>query len=424
MQPRPDRLLAIDVLRGAAIVWVIAYHLWTDLRFPDVYPYQSDAFREVIRQLGDADVPGALAAACEAVLRVGYMGVPLFMMLSGISLSLVATRRGSLPRHEWRHLPRRLRRLLAPYWVGFAITIAFAAALAFTQWQRHGGAPLGDYLRNGDIDLHRGQLVSGGLLFPRLFGEEWQFAPEGSLWFVLVVVQYYVLFPPLFAALRRVGAPLFLASALVVNTGALAVMVAANGDLFGGRTWIEMGAPFRIAEFAAGMCLGVGFASRPRGLAGLAPPAAHVAIGGMGASAFIAGCLIAPDRGYLSVLQWPLIVGGLAAWCFVLLSVAPSRLAAVGPARALAWLGVASYAALIISEPLRSVTHTMRAEGASGGWIAVWVVAGFVPLILLLARPLAIALGLIERTRPALTIGELTGRDEVVPAAGPAVEAR
>jgi len=52
---REGRLASIDILRGFAIVWVISYHLWTDLRFPDVYPRQSDAFREVPRQLADAD---------------------------------------------------------------------------------------------------------------------------------------------------------------------------------------------------------------------------------------------------------------------------------------------------------------------------------------------------------------------------------
>ena len=200
------RLASIDVVRGFAILWVLAYHLWTDLRFPNVYPDQSDAFREVPRQLADADIPGAIAAAIEAFLRVGYLGVPLFMMLSGVSLTLTALRRESTPSRQWGELPTPDAAAhdcrTGP---GFAITVAFAAALAFVQWQRHGGAPYIDYLRNGDINLHTDQLVAGLLLVPRMFRNEWQFAPEGSLWFVIVVVQYYLLFPLLFAALRRVG---------------------------------------------------------------------------------------------------------------------------------------------------------------------------------------------------------------------------
>jgi peptidoglycan/LPS O-acetylase OafA/YrhL len=141
----------------------------------------------------------------------------------------------------------------------------------------------------------------------------------------------------------------------------------------------------------------------------VAPVGARAAVGAAGVAAFVAGSLIAPDRGYLSVAQWPLIVGGLAGLCFVALSAPAGRLAAP-PARALAWFGVASYAALIISEPLRSVTHTLRAEGAGAGWLALWVIAGFVPLVLLLARPLAMVLGLIERGGPALRIAELIGR--------------
>ena len=84
------RITSIDILRGFAILWVLAYHLWTDLRYPNVYPAQSDAFREVAHQLADADLPGAMAAATEAFLRVGYLGVPLFMLLSGYSLTLSA----------------------------------------------------------------------------------------------------------------------------------------------------------------------------------------------------------------------------------------------------------------------------------------------------------------------------------------------
>ena len=48
--------------------------------------------------------------------------------------------------------------------------------------------------------------------------------------------------------------------------------------------------------------------------------------------------------------------------------------------RALAWVGVTSYALLIVNEPLRSITHTMRAEGASDAWVWAWLVLLYVPL--------------------------------------------
>ncbi|MBI5290231.1 MAG: acyltransferase [Chloroflexi bacterium] len=401
------RVASIDILRGFAIMWVIGYHLWTDLRFPNVYPHQSDAFREVPRQLADTDVLGAVAAACEAFLRVGYMGVPLFMMLSGFSLTLVSLRRGAVPAREWRRTPRRLRRLVVPYWAGFAITVVFAAALAFVQWQRHGGAPLTDYLRNGDIDLHNDQLLAGVLLVPRMFDGDLQFAPEGSLWFVLVVVQYYLLFPLLLAALLRVGPAIFAASTLVVTVAALFAMVAINGDLFAHRTWIEMAFPFRLVEFGAGMSLGYMVARRSDVVVYAARMPDVIGAMTVGAIAFVSGCLISPDRGYLSVIQWPLIIGGLALVSLPLLARMPGRLELVAPARAFAWVGVVSYTTLIVSEPLRSITHTLRAEHAAEGWLALWVVAGFVPLTLLLARPLALGVGLVEGGSSRTSISDL-----------------
>ena len=409
---REGRLASIDILRGFAIVWVISYHLWTDLRFPDVYPRQSDAFREVPRQLADADALGAIAAAFGAFLRVGYMGVPLFMMLSGLSLTLVALRRGAAPSRQWRLLPRRVRRLLLPYWAGFAITVAFAAALALVQWQRHGGAPFPDYLRDGDINLHSDQFIAGALLVPRMFRAEWQFAPEGSLWFVLVVVQYYLLFPLLFAALLRVGPALFAVSTLGITVVALSVMVAINGELLGHRSWIEMGSPFRLMEFGAGMSLGYMLVRGPQAVRAAAArtPAVMGAVA-VGAAAFVAGCLIAPDRGYLSVTQWPLIVVGLALISLPVLARSPGRLEGAAPARVLARVGIVSYTTLIVSEPLRSITHTLRSEHASPGWLALWVVAGFIPLTLVLARPLAVSLRLVEAGRPPTGIDDLFTRD-------------
>jgi len=404
MEPR-GRLASIDIVRGFAILWVLAYHLWTDLRFPNVYVEPRDAFREVWRQLEVADLHQAVAAALEAFLRVGYMGVPLFMILSGASLTLTAMQRSETPESSARDLPRRLRRVLVPYWAGFAVTVAFAAALAFVQWQRHGGDPYIDYFRDGDINMHTDRLLAGGFLAPRIWREEWQFAPEGSLWFVLVVLQYYLLFPFALHALRAAGPIVVAAAALAITIAALVLMVAMAGDLQGQRSWVEMGIPFRVSEFGLGIAIGwavaTGWAQRP--------DARRIAAA-VGAAAFVAGCLITYDNGYASALHWPLISAGLglAAAAFVMgergsgdragppLRRRGDPLAVVG--RGLAWVGVTSLALLIVNEPLRSITHTLRAEGAGDGWLWAWVVLLYVPLTIALGRPLARVLGLLPRS--------------------------
>ncbi len=402
------RIASIDILRGFAILWVIGYHTWTDLRFPNVYPEQSDAFREITRQLGDTDIAGAIGAAFEALLRVGYLGVPLFMLLSGYSLTLTALARGTATDREWRAVPRRLRKVMRPYWAGFAITVSFALALATMQWQRHGGAPLGDYLRYGDISLKADQLFAGAFLVPRIFRNEWQFAPSGALWFVLVVVQYYLLYPLLLRALQRFGAIALVGGTLAITMLSLIAMIGASGDLLQYRSWVEMGAPFRIVEFGVGMALASVFVGH-RVIAGVwTRPLGATASIAAGAAIFVVGCMIGLDDGYVSAVQWPLVIAGLSLMAMPLLAKQPGAFEAAPPMRAFAWVGVVSYTVLIINEPLRSITHTMRAEGAATAWLTLWVIVGLFPLTFLLARPLARVLGLVEReSATPVTIGEL-----------------
>lgn len=416
---RFGRIASIDILRGIAILWVIGYHTWTDLRFPDVYPQQADAFREIARQLADADLLGAVAAACEALLRVGYLGVPLFMLLSGYSLTLSALGRDATPRREWRSAPRRLRRVLVPYWAAFGITVTFAVALATVQWQRHGGAPLSDFIRNGDINLHNDQIVAGVLLVPRMFKNEWQFAPPGALWFVLVIVQYYLLFSISLRALRRFGAGAVVIATLAINVMALLLMIGFAGDLLEYRSWLEMAAPFRLFEFG----LGIGMAAfvlsaRKSDASGVGgglvsdKPVRNVLVALAGAVLLVAGCMVPLDAGYASALQWPLVIGGLGLMALPVLAARELVFERTLPGRTLASVGVVSYAVLIINEPLRSITHTMRAEGASGAWLVAWVVAGLLPLSFLLARPLAKVLGLVS-DESAVSVRDLVASPDV-----------
>jgi peptidoglycan/LPS O-acetylase OafA/YrhL len=402
------RIIAIDITRGFAICWVVLYHVWSDLRFPNVYPQQGDAFRAVPHRFADGNFVGGLTAIGDAFFRVGYLGVPLFMMLSGLSLTIAALRRGPARQRVAPLLMRRLRRVMIPYWAGLAITLTFASALAFVQWQRHGGASYLDFLQRGDINVDGNQLFAGTLLAPRIFRDEWQFAPEGSLWFVLLIVQYYLLFPVLLVAMKRVGPRLFLAATLVVTLASLTLMTVFAGDLVEHRSWVEMGAPFRLFEFGLGMTIGWLLVRRPTAFDGIVRAPMALASAMIGAAVFVAACLIAPDA-QTAVLQGPAIVLGLALMFAPLIAKTPGWLEASAPGRALAWIGVISYTVLIVSEPLRSVTHTMSAEGAADGWIVLWAIAGFVPLTLLLARPLAMVLGLVER-ESRVTVGELVGR--------------
>lgn len=394
--PESGRIVAIDILRGFAILWVVLYHLWTDIKFIRVKQV-SDQFRVVPHQIAAGHPGSAVTAAFDAFLRVGYLGVPLFMILSGLSLTLVAMRRETTFTSTPRFLYRRLRRVMIPYWFGFAYTVAFAAVLALVQWQRHGGHDYGWFVRNGDVVLNKNQLLVGLLLVPRFWKDGWQFAPEGSLWFVLLILQYYVLFPLMLPLLKRIGPWLFLALTFLITMISLNVIVTFDGNLINASSWVEALAPFRIFEFGLGMVGGYLMVMRPKLLIEYTRAPLDIAsIVILGLLLFVAGSMIEPDSGGPITFQEPMHALGMCLIFLPLVMKIPGRLEVSAPGRMFAWVGVISYTVLIVNEPLRQITHVLRAEEAADAWQVLWIGVLYVPLTLLVARPLAVFLGLVE----------------------------
>lgn len=410
LAPTRARIIAIDIVRGFAILWVILYHLWSDIKFPTIYPVP-DYFRAVPEAIGDGD-PGMFTAVSDAFLRVGYLGVPLFMVLSGLSLTLVALRREMTVSDAPRFLYQRFRRVMIPYWFGFAYTLAFLAALAFVQWQREAGVIIEglavrdaswlEYFQHGDQSIDGGQLLAGALMVPRMFKNEWQFAPEGSLWFVLVIVQYYLLFPLLLAALKRIGPWLFLLATLGITLVSLNIAYAIDGNLIVSRHLIETAAPFRLFEFGLGMAGGYLMVHRPALM--LEYTQAPLDIAGIvfiGLLMFVGAAMLDPiESGAIITIFSPLVALGMALMFLPLVMKVPGRLETSVPGRIVAWVGVISYTVLIINEPLRSVTHTLRNEDASMAWQVLWIGVLYMPITLIFARPLAVLLGLVAREGP------------------------
>jgi len=412
--PENGRIVAIDILRGFAILWVILYHLWTDVKFTRT-KLVSDQFRVVPHQIAHGDYPGAATAVFDAFLRVGYLGVPLFMILSGLSLTLVAMRREMPLAGTPRFLYRRLRRVMIPYWFGFAYAIVFASALALVQWQRYGGHGYGWFLANGDVRVIPEQLFAGGLLIPRFWKNSWEFAPEGSLWFVLLILQYYLLFPLLLPLLKRVGPWFFLALMFAITMLSLNTIVAFDGNLLNADSWVQTLAPFRIYEFALGMAGGYLMVTRPQLLIEYTRAPLDIAsFVLLGLLLFIGGSMIEGDSGGPVTFQQPMHALGMALIFLPLVMKIPGRLEVSAAGRMFAWVGVISYTVLIVNEPLRSVTHTMRQENAADGWQVLWIGVLYMPLTLVIARPLAVFLGLVERAprqAPAAAAAQDLGAD-------------
>ena len=401
------RLPAIDILRGLAILWVIVFHLWGDIKF---FPPAPSAYYEAFhdRLNGDGTAYHVFTAFTDIVFRDGFQGVPLFMMISGISLTIAAYRAGNAL--KWpRFFLHRFRKLMAPYWTGVAITYAVMAAIAWRQVSLSGGS-FGDHFTHGvsisalsRIDVDRGVVFASIALIPRLTSAEWFFAPQLALWFVGLLAQYYLLFPLLFTLMKRIGVLPFL-----VLTFALTV--ASNWwivDRYGApefKFWLVTGwAPFRLFEFTVGMAIGWLLAAPggARALAFARNPFVIIAVLALGLTAHTTGDLLIGrwTARYWQSLALPLSTLGLALLVLPLVTKRPGRVELLAPLRALALAGVMSYAILIVNDPMRLVASQLRLEQVSDRVWWTFVVGVYVPLSVLIAWPLAHLFGLFPKRR-------------------------
>jgi peptidoglycan/LPS O-acetylase OafA/YrhL len=409
----PSRLPSIDILRGFAIAWVILFHLWGDLEFfpgvPRVYYEQlTDQVRE------GAGIWPVFTAFGELFFRDGFQGVPLFMMISGISLTIAACRGSGAPGEAFRwpkFFAQRFRKLLVPYWAGVAITYGVIALIAWRQVALDGGSFADQF--TGGVTISRGSTINidwsvvtaSVALLPRLLDAKWFFAPQLALWFVGLLAQYYLLFPLLFFAMKRLGVVPF-----VVVT--FAITVASNVwivDRYGApefQFWLVTGwAPFRLFEFTFGMAIGWLLASpdRARAVAMLRHPLGTVLLLVAGFAAHTAGDLLIGQwtARYWQAMALPLVTLGLGLIVLPLLVKRPSRFEAAAPVRAFAAFGVMSYALLIVNDPMRLVASQLRLEDVSQLYWWTFLVAIYVPASVALAWPLAHLLGLMPKRRPA-----------------------
>lgn len=400
---------AIDLLRGFAIAWVVLFHLWGDLEFFPGAP--REYYDQLTYQVSEGrGVWATFTAALELFFRDGFQGVPLFMMISGISLTVAAYRSGDAL--QWtRFLTSRFRKLMAPYWFGVALTYGVIAAIAWRQ-SSLGMGPFGDQFTGG-VTISKYSIINvdwevaraSVLVIPRLLDARLFFAPQLALWFVGLLAQYYLLFPLLFVAMRRIGVPVFLIATF-------AITVASNWwiiDRYGApefKFYLVTGwAPFRLFEFTAGMAIGEMLAGprRERWLAIVRHPAAIAAAIAGGIAAHTAGDLLIGEwtARYWQSLALPLVTLGLALIVLPFLTRRPGRLEFSAPARAFATIGVMSYAILIVNDAMRLVASQLRVEEVPDAVWWTFLVAVYVPASVALAYPLSLLLGLVPRRKRA-----------------------
>ena len=183
---------------------------------------------------------------------LGYQGVHLFLIISGFTLAASEVRRGRAepPGVFYR---RRAARLLPPYYAWLFVLAAIGATNALL----HLKAPWFVGLSREDLPIN--------LLLVRNFSEKWVWGYPGELWFVPLILQLYLLYPFLAAAMRR-WPTATLAACAVVTVGYRAVAIlfwdaVPIGNFVGGRMTPLLFSLARLWEFGLGIWLAQRFSA-------------------------------------------------------------------------------------------------------------------------------------------------------------------
>jgi len=348
MPPAGDvqrRIAGLDGVRGLAALYVVVNHIF--LRAFPGYPADTAPF-------------------WAAWLIYGRFAVVVFIVLSGLSLTLAPAR------HGWRldavssFARRRAWRILPPYWAALVFSLLVAWLIV---------PPPGEGAPNLWSVLVNGTLVQNVVPEP---------TPNRAFWSIAVEAQLYVLFPLLLLLVRRRGA--------IAMVGMVTLVVAIVGivgpHVSGLDTFVIQSAPDLAALFALGVLAGgIVIASERRrslpwawiALAAAAPVFATIAW---------QGSVWTLDR-----LFWVDLALGPAIACLLaaLVTGRPAPLLRMLDSRPIRNLGLSSYSLYLIHGPIVVVVYEKVVAGRVGHGVPSFLLAVglIVPLTIVFARGFA-----------------------------------
>ncbi len=345
------RLETVDILRGMTILWIAAYHFYVDTRggAGDLgLPVIAAAFES-----GDAAALAHLAGRTLVALPSYRLDVLLFV--TGLVLSF--SRRGSVMSF-WRH---RARAVMPNYWLGSLAAVALLVTFALVRAAVRGtlvAAEISDgtLLARGPYHFEWTDIPLSLSVVGRMTSAPAMQVMAPSMWYVLLVMQLYLVFPLLRALLARVGPWLFLAVCMA-TMGILRSYVLAGATLpgFDTASTLLYCLPLRLVGPALGMVTALyiqQLPSRPPPWASalLVVPAVGLVMWSIWYGAGVARSLWG--------VTVPLLVGVPALWTLASSLSHLPRAAAV-----LTWTGAHSMSLLVVQDLMRLST---------GMGIALW----------------------------------------------------
>ena len=351
------RVLTVDALRGASILWVVLFHFWADtcpMPGPEV------AAPAVLGALQHGNVANAFVKAATAWVGLPSIRIDLFLLVTGLVLMM------GRPQPAGAFVKRRARAVLPNYWLGSLLAAAVLVVLAGLRAWAAGGS-LGAEIASGTrlagapyrfepLDLLRSLVILG-----RFESARTMLVVAPSLWYVVLVMQAYVLFVPLRWLLEKTGRAFFFLVCLIATWGGRALVFEFNPlPAFGPNATVIDFLPFHLAPVALGMVMARSiprWAERPgRGAAlALLAPALLLLLGAIWMSRD------ANNPGALAGVIGPILPVSIALpalWVSV-----RAGLAVPGLNRMLAWAGQHSLSILVVQDLLRFTIGTMLTGG-------------------------------------------------------------
>lgn len=333
----------LDGLRAFAALYVTVYHayLFTGNR--------GDA-REELPVLG-------------WFIGYGFVGVPIFIVLSGFVLMLPILRQ---PNYELRggavtFIKRRARRILPPYYAALLLSLVLIFAVPVmnrpsdTEWDsKIPVTPLG---------------VLSHIVLVHDFSQSWIYQINGPLWSVAVEWQIYFLMPLLLLPLWRRVNPWTVVAIVGIPTVAFGV--------FNKGAFVH---PWYIALFASGMLAAQIAVNRPTWLrgAGLASAVSF----SVGVAAFAALPNVFQVQGWASEMVAGLVTAIALAWLGGVAAAGRSnRVISTLTLRPLLWVGLFSYSLYLMHSPLLALGNLLLLPlGLPTGYQFLLMIVAVVPI--------------------------------------------
>lgn len=236
------RIAWIDALRAIAALWVLSVH--------------------VLYSVFGPIITGGWWKPAGQLASIGYLGVSLFLVLSGFCLFYPVVAR--VPRQRWsvpirRFLWRRWWRIAPPYYIDLALLVVVDSFLAGRFHRFYHNSPVGWW---GDLMLHFAFLHN---LVP---GTATNY--NVVFWSLALEFQLYLLFPLLVWLSRRIGLAFVALGALGLSLAWSAYLEAVGAGYDNDRGFVLWNAvPARLFDFCCGMvAASIVVAARLKWLAG------------------------------------------------------------------------------------------------------------------------------------------------------------